>query len=478
MPEGAQPSGAHSPAHAVPPHDDRRTIPILIGIGLLSSLLYLSFAREIVGSPPIIPLPLFRKVFILRFLLHFFLLFALYLAAAWWAFRRAADHRSVAITLVAFSLLFRGVLLRTQPVLSDDLYRYIWDGKVQAAGINPYHYPPDALQLSHLRDETIYPRINRRWARTIYPPGAQWLFRVVYAAGPDSVTFLKATIVAGDVVTILLLMLLLRARGLSSGRAILYAWHPLTVFELAGSGHLDGLMLPFLLLALLFVQYRRVALGGALLGAATGIKLYPALLIPPMARRHGLRLLLPFVLVIGLLYISPVIASGTGVLGFLPQYLSDPGERFNSGPGALLAYGLGLLLGRPEQLVVGVLVSALLVVALRRTKTEDQDLDGAIAETLLLVGTLVTFSQTVHPWYLVWVLPFLAIRPSVPWLYLSGAVVLSYVKYTDDALRMPLWAGVAEYLPFYLLALTSTQATRLRRVGSDLFRRVVAGRTP
>ncbi len=477
MPEGVHPAGACLRAEDVPPERDRATIPLLVGIGLLSTLVYLSFARETTGLPLIAPLFPFRKGIIPRFLLHFLLLFALYLAALWWAFRRTADRPAIAIILLLFSVAFRAILLWTPPVLSDDIYRYIWDGRVQAAGINPYLYPPEAPQLSHLRDDAIYPRINRPWARTIYPPGAQWLFRVVYAARPDSLRFLKATIVAGDILAILLLMLLLRTQGSPARRAILYAWHPLAVVELAGSGHLDGVVLPFLLLALLLVQHRRPYQGGALLGVATAIKLYPALLMPALLRRHGLRLLLPFAAAIGLLYVSPVAASGAKVLGFLPQYLSDPGERFNSGPGGALAYGLGVLLNRPGEAVVGTLILALIVVGLRGTKTGNTGLEATIGEVLLLAGTFVTFAQTVHPWYLLWVLPLLAVRPSAPWLYLSGAIVLSYLKYTDDALRMPLWAALLEYLPFYLLALASTQARRLRRLGSGLIGRVAAGRT-
>jgi hypothetical protein len=477
MPERVAPAGTRPRAEDVPPERNRATVTLLVGIGLLSALFYLSIARESAGLPPIAPLFPFRRGVIPGFLLHVVVLFALYLAALWWTFRRAADRPAIAVTLLAFSVAYRAILVWTPPVLSDDVYRYVWDGRVQAAGISPYLYPPEAPQLSHLRDDLIYPRINRPWARTIYPPGAQWLFRITYAVKPDSVTFLKGTIVAGEILAILLLMLLLRAQGLPANRAILYAWHPLAVVEFAGSGHLDGFMLPFLLLALLVVQHRRVYLGSALLAVATAIKLYPALLMPALLRRHGVRLVLPFAAVIGLFYLSPVATSGAKVLGFLPQYLSDPGERFNSGPGGALAYGLGVLLNRPGEVVVGALILALIVVGMRGTTTRGTRLEATIGETLLLVGAFVTFAQAVHPWYLLWVVPLLAIRPSAPWLYLSGAVALSYLKYTDEALRMPLWAAIAEYLPFYLLALASTKATWLRRVGAGLRRHVAAGRT-
>lgn len=477
MPLGPPPAPC-SPGDALPQLRARSTMSILIGAGLLSSCLYLSFALATRGYPLAFALFPFRKGVIPGFLLHFFLLFVLYLAAAWCVFRRPENRGSTAITLIVFSAAFRVILLWTPPVLSDDIYRYVWDGKVQAAGINPYLYPPEARELSHLRDDTIFPRINRPSARTIYPPGAQWLFRAIYAARPDSVLFLKTTIVACDFLTILLLMLFLRRQGLSPGRAILYAWHPLTVFELSGSGHLDGLMLPFLLVCLLFVGRHRDVWAGASLGVATAIKLYPALLFPALVRRHGPRLLAPAALVVGLLYLSYTSTAGQSVLGFLPQYLSDPEERFNSGPGALVAHGLGLLFPQPTQVAYAVLALALLAVSLRGSRTADNGLNGTAAELFLLFGTFVTFAQTVHPWYLLWILPLLAIRPSAPWLYLSGAITISYVKYTSDTLRMPLWAGVLEYLPFYLLALWAARTGKLRQVGLGLIGQLAGGRTP
>jgi len=470
-------AGARFDSMAGPRHRASSSTPILIGLGVLSLFLYLSFALATTGKPLILPLFPFRKGVIPGFLVHFYLLFALYLGSVWSVFRGRADGRVMTTVLIGFSVAFRIILLSTQPVLSDDIYRYVWDGKVQAAGINPYLYPPESPELSHLRDDTIYPRINRPWARTIYPPGAQRLFRWIYAAKPDSVVFMKATIAACDLLTILLLMRLLRVAGLPPGRAIVYAWHPLALFELAGSGHLDGLMIPFALLCLLFLERRRDGWAGAALGAAAAIKLYPALLIPAVVRRHGPRLLVPATILVGLLYLSYVWTAGPRVLGFLPQYISDPEERFNSGPGALLAYALGLLTPYPAQVAYGALALALLAVGLRGTRTQDRSLHATIAEVLLLFGTFVTFAQTVHPWYVLWVLPFLAIRPSACWLYLSGAIAISYVKYTDEHLRMPLWAGILEYLPFYLLALWAPQVERLRQVGAGLLGQLASRRS-
>ena len=468
MPQGPRPSGTHCEGHARHQPPGLGKALILIGLGSVSSFLYLSFALATRGIPLSLPFFAVRKGLLPSFLLLFYLLFTLYLMAVWRGFRERANTALMTATLVAFSIAFRAILLWTQPVLSDDIYRYVWDGRVQAAGLSPYLYAPEAPELSHLRDDAIYPRINRPWARTIYPPAAQWLFRGIYAAKPDSVLFLKGTIVAFDLLTILLLLTLLRLLKLPAGRAIIYAWNPLVVFELAGSGHLDGLMLPFLLLCLIFWERKRHGVAGISLGVAAAIKLYPALLIPALVRRHGPRAFLAAATVVGLLYLPFVWTAGQGVLGFLPTYLTDPGERFNSGPGGLAAYNLGLLSSHPMQVAYGVLALALLAVSLRGMRTEDKDLGATVAEVLLMFGTFVTFAQTVHPWYLLWILPLLAIRPSVCWLYLSGAIAISYVKYTDEHLRMPLWAGLLEYLPFYLLALFAVPVEKLRQIGAGL----------
>src|SRR3990172_5843343 len=380
-------AGPRFDSMAGPRHGASGSTLILIGLGVLSSFLYLSFALATTGKPLVFPLFPFRKGVIPGFLVHFYLLFALYLGSVWSVFRSRADGRVMVIILIGFSVAFRITLLLTQPALSDDIYRYVWDGKVQAAGINPYLYPPESPELSHLRDDTVYPQINRPWARTIYPPGAQRLFRGIYAAKPDSIIFMKATIAACDLLTILLLIRLLRVAGLPPGRAILYAWHPLAVFELAGSGHLDGLMFPFVLLCLLFLERRRDGWAGAALGAAAAINLYPALLIPAVVRLHGPRLLVPAAILLGLLYLSYVWTAGPRVLGFLPQYLSDPSEQFNSGPGALLAYGVGLLTPYPAQVANGALVLALLAVIFRGTRPREKGLDATVAEILLLFGT-------------------------------------------------------------------------------------------
>ncbi|MBA3347434.1 MAG: hypothetical protein H0T13_02625, partial [Actinobacteria bacterium] len=125
------------------------------------------------------------------------------------------------VLLVA--VVARLALAAHAPTLSDDAYRYVWDGRVQAAGINPYRYPPESPALAGLRDEAIYEQVNRKFAPTIYPPAAQGFFRAAYAVHPDSIRWTKVAFVLVDTVAICLLGLLLLRFGRPPERALLYA---------------------------------------------------------------------------------------------------------------------------------------------------------------------------------------------------------------------------------------------------------------
>ncbi len=156
--------------------------------------------------------------------------------------------------IVLLAIIFRISLVPSEPtVLSKDMYRYIWDGRVQQNGINPYRYPPGADELENMRDDRIFPNINRQDYPTLYPAGAQVFFRIFHALVGDSVTGFKAIMVFFDTLTVLLLMALLQNHGLNLSRIIIYAWNPLVIFEIAYSGHLEGLTV-FLMVAALYLS--------------------------------------------------------------------------------------------------------------------------------------------------------------------------------------------------------------------------------
>ena len=405
---------------------------LLVIIGGVSTLLYLQDFT--IATYPWVFLPLF----------------GLYGFAVGVVFRKPSGSTPAGLAIIlGFAVLFRCLVLFSPLVLSSDLYRYVWDGRVQRAGINPYRYPPEADALVPLRDTTIYPHINRPGLITIYPPGAQMLFALITTVVPDSVRGMKAAMVLFDLATLGVLLRLLQRHGSDPQRLVLYAWSPLVVFEFAGSGHVDALMLPFLLLALQARLTARPGLAGGMLGLATLIKLYPAVLFPALYTRQERRFPLGFGLMLGLGYLPYVFGAGTQVVGYLPAYLG-PWEDFNGGLRSLLTVALTPLTASARSMALGVCAMLLLVVALLVMR--HTDMTHCIRRAYHLMSAyLLLIPTTFHPWYVIWILPCLCFYPSWGWLYLSGAIALSYVAYAQDYPVIPTGIYLLEFLPLYLL---------------------------
>ncbi len=403
-------------------------LPIVV-LGFASLLLYL--VALTLGDLRAITVP---------FLSLFFALFALYLLAVARAVREPGTSPRGLALILAFAVLFRLIALFGPPSLSDDVLRYVWDGRVQAAGISPYRYSPAAAELAELRDVEIWPRINRPGAITVYPPGAQLFFAAAYRLVPDSVTWTKLAVTLFDLATIPLLLALLRRRGLPAERVLIYAWSPLVVFEIAHSGHLEAVFFPFLLAAVLLAG-RRPALAGAALGVATLVKLLPVLFlaafVPLGPRRLGL-LLAGFAATL-LLGVLPYLEAGPAVFTYLPTYLR---EEFNGGFHRLLAVAAWRRWGLPGWEAVRLAFALIpLAVAAGVAFRPTRPFDPARAVYLLLGAYLAT-ALSVHPWYVAALVPFLAlfVRPgrfllradaATGWLLFSGLVTLSYTFFLD-----------------------------------------------
>jgi hypothetical protein len=410
-----------------------RPLLLLVG-GSVSTLLYL------------------QEYTIATYLWVFLPLYGLYSAALALVFGTpSATARIDLAIIVGFAVLFRLLALASPLILSSDLYRYVWDGRVQRAGINPYRYPPEADALAALRDDAIYPRVHRPALTTIYPPVAQMLFTLITTVVPDSVRGMKAAMVLFDLLTLGLLIHLLTMTGHAAPQVILYAWSPLVVFELAGSGHVDALMLPFLLLALQARRTGRPGVSGSMLGLATLIKLYPAVLFPALYTPRERRFLLGFGATLVLGYLPYVYGVGLDVLGYLPGYFGH-WEDFNGGLRYVLTVALMPLTGSPRGLAFGLCAVVLLGVAWRLYRRAPQG-DWVQRAATMIAAYLVLVPTTFHPWYVIWLLPWLCFSPWWGWMYLSGALSLSYVAYTQDYPVVPMGLHLLEFLPCYLLLL-------------------------
>ncbi|MGI9113222.1 MAG: hypothetical protein ACR2GT_13680 [Gaiellaceae bacterium] len=357
-----------------------------------------------------------------------------YVAAVAWIVWRRPPRRAALVLVVAVAAALRLVLVSGEPALSNDVYRYVWDGRVQAAGINPYRHAPSDPELASLRDAEIYPRLNRIGVQTAYPPVAQGLFGGLYRLYGDSVAWTKLAIAVLDLVAIGLLAYLLARVRRPPVWALLYAWHPLVVFELAGSGHVEGLAVLLVLAALAAAFSRRAVVTGALLAAAALVKPY-ALVLAPAFLRRGRDLppaLAAGALIVALAY-APFAGAGLRALGYLPGYLRE--EGFTSGN---RFYLLGLVDRDPSTALTAAYVVAAATVLLGVAVSfllRPPGSTGALAERALLLFSLVwVLSSPTYPWYALLavallplargavLLPGAAIALLAPFLYLHISV--------------------------------------------------------
>jgi alpha-1,6-mannosyltransferase len=374
--------------------------------------------------------------------------------AAWIVLTRQVG-RSAFIVILTVAILCRVPLVFHLPYFSTDVYRYVWDGRVQGAGINPYRYIPADPALAALRDTVIYPRINRRdYAHTIYPPLAQGIFLAVTRIS-QGVTGMKAAMVGFEAMTLWILCIVLGRLGLSPARVLLYAWHPLVLWQYAGDGHIDAAAITFIVIALWAHVRRWEGLAGVALGCATLVKLYPALLFPALYRRWGWKMPVAMgaTFVVGYL---PYLGAGAEVIGFIPGYAREEGlltgDRFFL---LSLARRVGAVV--PTQVYVGAAIVGMLVIAYRMLREHDRTALGDVRYGAVVATAFLVLFSTHYLWYFGWAVLFLCFAPTIALLYLTGAATflysaLGFRPFFGLRSEMPSF-DVALYVPFALFVL-------------------------
>ncbi len=351
-------------------------------------------------------------------------LFALYLLACYLVLSagRALSLKPMLLLIGIVAALARALLVPAPPTLSNDIYRYVWDGRVMSAGISPFRYPPGAPQLVGLRspeyDRALWQYINRKNAITIYPAGAELFYEGVYTLVPDSVVAMKIAMVAVDLASCAALVLLLALLGMPPARSIVYAWSPLPVMEFSSSGHVEALSVLWTLLALIagVLAVRRYGAGGQrrftllsllaaiCLGAAILAKLIPLLLLAGWFRRFGWRVSLAAVAVFGVVSLIFIGAWGGYISPFLGTYLGS--EESNAPFFYILKYGITTPLGLgdgPVRLLLGVSLAAFALFILLRREHGPYDFIG---KSFLLVGAYLLLATSTYAWYATWLLLF------------------------------------------------------------------------
>jgi hypothetical protein len=446
---------------------------------------------------------------ILIYLAIYFSLFASYAGAVWIIWKRTVDDSRLLWTLIVLGLLFRAAVLPAQQIQEDDVYRYLWDGKVFAHNVNPYKFAPEEVTrlkeyliqdpeafeqtydtqsqaelslLSDLKWESpeslvFQERINHPGVATIYPPLAQMMFRLGYQIQPDSILTLRLLFLAFDLVALMFIILTLQALGMNRLWAMIYFWCPLVIKETFNSTHLDIIGIAMLCGTLFCVVQRRFFSANAFLALSVVGKLYPAVLLPLILKQQwageartkdsllkcGLSVLL-FGGFVAFFYM-PFLEIGSRNFSGLNEYATR--WQQNDSIFALLVGFFGLFVESAgpvpfsydlpsllAKITVACLLGAVMFYLLFWRKEAENPEPKAVLEPLFIIMALVFLVSPVqNPWYLCWVVPFLCIFPWRAGILLTGLVGLYYLDFYfdyQDINQYAPWIPWFEFIPFYL----------------------------
>jgi len=444
-------------------------------------------------------------------LVLFFAAFACYALAARAALRQDADGaKPVLRVILGFAILFRLTFLFASPALSNDLYRYLWDGRQTLAGANPYGEAPAArggtpaagretpavrgiVETSAERgaaatQDPDLARMDHADVPTVYPPAAQALFALGAAPG-RGVQGIKTVVVVADLFLIGALLALMRRRAVPDVRVLIYAWSPLAVTEAAWSGHLEPAGALCVILAGTALIARREAVAVLFLAMGGLVKLFPLVLFAPLVRSIRARFT-ALALLLFLVAWWPFRAAGRGLVAGLTEYAGrwlGNESLFGLAHAAIAwidptpALKAAITLARrhvphsgaldplygwvyPIDLAKGACALAALGVAAWLVRRRVEPLRGMY----LMTGAVLLLSPTAHPWYFLWILPWLCLFPSVPWILLCGLVPLAYVNLGAGGRELEPypWIRLVEYLPFFTLLILEWLRGERRGIGS------------
>jgi hypothetical protein len=377
------------------------------------------------------------------------------LIGAWMAFIAAAlllrkvPRRTAVALILLGGFAVQAAAVSAPRAFSDDVYRYIWDGRVQAAGVDPYQYVPTASQLDGLRVEFLFhphatycvsqPYVNRHPAAeltrgctminrptvpTIYPPVAEAYFLAVHylpSAEDSTMPIQAATALAAMLITVLLLFGL-RRLGRDVRTAALWAWCPTVALEAGNSAHVDVIAVGIAAAAMLLLATarttRRTVLGGILLGLSIATKLTPALTVPALLRRRWLTVIISAGGAFTAVYVPHVLRVGGKVIGFLPGYLQQEGYTRGTRFGIIGLFVTGWL-----SIVLAVLILAALTFAVLQFSDPDRPWQGAVVMT----GGALAVTTPHYQWYALLLVMLVALDGRPEWLaFAAGGYYAAY----------------------------------------------------
>jgi alpha-1,6-mannosyltransferase len=357
-------------------------------------------------------------------------------------------EKSVFLVILIAGLTVRVVWFGAGGPLEDDFQRYLWDGALSANGFDPYRWSPREVMSGEgvppavlaLRDSapSVLAAINHPELTTIYPGFAQAMFAAAYIMAPFSIDGLRVVFLAAELATCALLIVWLDRLGRSRLLVALYWCNPLVAFSMIGQAHMDALLPPLMLGAVLAIELGRARVGVGLLGLAVGVKVWPLLVFPLLVRRWFGRpaklagLAAVFAGVVGAVMLPLALASVNAASG-LASYAQ--GANNNNGVYAWASYGLYLVFSESDgaqqalRFSVGLLAGGLIAWV---SFTRVGSLDDTVQRILACSAVVFYCAPAQFPWYAVWFLPWAVLVPSVPLIF-AAVTLPAYFAF------FPLW---------------------------------------
>ena len=412
---------------------------VLIAVHALMLALSPRFAY---GGLPVLERPTFIIVALMM------LAGGVYLACIWWLKLPARPPRGWWLWMIGIGLVMRALMLPSTPILETDYFRYLWDGAVLAHGHDPFAHAPQAVRqgdappaLVELGEASgvVLERVNHPELTTIYPSTAQAAFAVAHFIMPWRIGGLRITFLLLDAATFLLLLGLLRQLALPMSLSMIYWWNPLLIKEGFNTAHMEMTLLPWLVAALWLAVRWRVFSSMMALAVATGAKLWPVLLLPALLRRHGIGWRrgvvagLVFATLAALL-VAPMLAArrdmDAGVVAYAATW------QVNASLYQLIDALLSWLHPTAPRVTVAALLLAW-IAWLCRTPAAD---GRAVCERALwITAGLFLLSPAQYPWYWLWLLPMLVVRPSPGLLVLTATLPMYYLRFPLRELGLSDW---------------------------------------
>ena len=390
-------------------------------------------------------------------------------------------EESFAIKAIFFwAIIFRLVLVCSPPSeykdISGDIYRYLWEGQVVAAGENPYLHSPSSAELEDLRIEhlDLWERVHHKEVPALYPPLTQYLFAVL----PPSISIYRLVFSVFDLLLLLLLFKFLKLKKLPIFRLAIYAWLPLAILELSHSAHFEALSNLFLVAGVVAYEHRkegeRVILLTTLLALSFLSKFVAAIPLGVIWYRYLrdkelcslLKSVSIFVAILIALYLPFILQDGFGIFAGATTYGTH--WRFNDSLFSLIHYLWGSVSLTLDAMSVAKYTVVLVLFLFWLYFANSQHSLSFVTAVLFFLTLL--FAPTVYPWYLLWFAPFLVVLPfsaisASMFVFLSTSLLSYEVLAHPNSWKLPMVLKLIEYLPPLLIfwVLSRNRCTKFAR---------------